>query len=211
LQSFVFEELTSTAPENLLLAITTFDLILEMLLACIPLVIWVFLKGYHDPADAVLGRICLGMATLETCESSVILKAQGREMAEPQLALQQIDLNKIYEEATRLPFNQIVRRLRDIIGSKLTAYIASVKDVRALDRWENNVNAQGDVEARLRVSYRVVSLLSKGEGPKVIQSWLQGMNPNLDDVPPIALLKEGNLQRNGKKALDAAWAFVTGE
>jgi hypothetical protein len=36
-------------------------------------------------------------------------------------------------EATSLPFSKLVQDLVAVIGRKLTAYIAGVKDVRALD------------------------------------------------------------------------------
>jgi len=40
-----------------------------------------------------------------------------------------------YREATTLEFSNLVKDLTTIIGKKLTAYIASVKDTRAIDRW----------------------------------------------------------------------------
>jgi hypothetical protein len=40
-----------------------------------------------------------------------------------------------YREATTLEFPKLVNELTKIIGKKLTAYIASVKDTRAIDRW----------------------------------------------------------------------------
>ena len=39
-----------------------------------------------------------------------------------------------YREATTLDFSKLVDELTKIIGKKLTAYIASVKDTRAIDR-----------------------------------------------------------------------------
>jgi hypothetical protein len=40
-----------------------------------------------------------------------------------------------HREALTLPWQELVKRLADMVGRKLTAYIAGVKDVRALDRW----------------------------------------------------------------------------
>ena len=52
-----------------------------------------------------------------------------------------------HREATATAFPKLVRDLTGIIGRKLTAYIAGVKDVRALDRWieraEPYKNAEG--------------------------------------------------------------------
>jgi hypothetical protein len=40
-----------------------------------------------------------------------------------------------HREAASAPFARLVQELVAIIGKKLDAYIADVKDVRALDRW----------------------------------------------------------------------------
>ena len=40
-----------------------------------------------------------------------------------------------YRESLSLAFPDLVASLANSIGRKLTAYVAGVKDVRALDRW----------------------------------------------------------------------------
>jgi len=40
-----------------------------------------------------------------------------------------------YREATTLDFSKLITELTTILGKKLTAYIASVKDTRAIERW----------------------------------------------------------------------------
>lgn len=40
-----------------------------------------------------------------------------------------------YRESLRLPTSQLVQKLVDILGRKLTAHIGNVRDVRAIDRW----------------------------------------------------------------------------
>ena len=52
-----------------------------------------------------------------------------------------------HREALTLQWQEIVKRLIDMVGRKLTAYIAGVKDVRALDRWIAGVEPYGDVES----------------------------------------------------------------
>jgi len=75
------------------------------------------------------------------------------------VALPRPDLTA-HREALTLQWQDIVKRLADMIGRKLTAYIAGVKDVRALDRWMAGVEPYGDVEARLRFAYQVVRTLN---------------------------------------------------
>jgi hypothetical protein len=130
-------------------------------------------------------------------------------MSTATLAKPRPDLD-VHRQATSADFPTIVRELVSIIGRKLTAYIASVKDARAIDRWLQNCSPQKDVEARLRIAYHVAALLSKFDSPAVVQAWLIGLNPELDDAVPISLLREGDIEANGKKVLGAARAFVAG-
>jgi hypothetical protein len=44
----------------------------------------------------------------------------------------------------------------------------------------------------------------------VVQAWLMGLNPELNDEVPIRLLPEGDLNIDGKRVLNAARAFVAG-
>ena len=115
-----------------------------------------------------------------------------------------------HRKATSADFRQVVEDLVGIIGRKLTAYIASVKDARAIDRWLQNSTPQKDVERRIRLAYHVASMLVSFDSPAVVQAWLTGLNPELDDAVPVTLLREGDLEQDGKRLLSAARAFVAG-
>jgi hypothetical protein len=115
-----------------------------------------------------------------------------------------------YREATMGAFPDVVRSLVAILGRKQTAYIASVKDARAIDRWLENATPQKDVEQRIRLTYHIAGMLSKFDSNAVVQAWLVGLNPELDDAVPITLLREGNPEIDGKKVLNAARAFIAG-
>ncbi len=115
-----------------------------------------------------------------------------------------------HREATAAPFPNVVRELMAAIGKKLTAYIASVKDVRALDRWVAGAEPYKDVEERLRFAFRVIKTLQNHDHPSVVQAWLTGLNPELDDRVPIRLLREGDLENVGPELLRAARAFIAG-
>jgi hypothetical protein len=97
-----------------------------------------------------------------------------------------------------------------LIGKKLTAYIGGVKDVRALDRWIDGAAPYKDAEDRLRFAYRVVKTLEKHDHAAVVQAWLTGLNPELNDRVPIRLLREGDLEKVGPEILGAVRAFVAG-
>jgi hypothetical protein len=115
-----------------------------------------------------------------------------------------------HREAMSLEWPDVVRRITDILGRKLTAYIAGVADVRALDRWMAGTAPYGDAEQRLRFAYQVVRTLSGHDSPQVVQCWLTGVNPELGDRVPLRLLKEGDLNTVAPEILGAVRAFLAG-
>jgi hypothetical protein len=92
----------------------------------------------------------------------------------------------------------------------LTAYVAGVKDVRALDRWIDGAEPYRNAEERLRFTFRVVRTLQNADHPTVIQAWLTGLNPELNDRVPIRLLRDGDLEEVGPEILGAVRAFLAG-
>ncbi len=130
-------------------------------------------------------------------------------MAASPSAIPRPDL-EAHRQAVTAAFPHVVRSLVSIIGRKQTAYIASVKDARAIDRWLENASPQKDVEPRIRLAYHVASMLHQVDSAGVVQAWFVGLNPELNDAVPITLLREGNLETDGKRVLNAARAFVAG-
>jgi hypothetical protein len=104
----------------------------------------------------------------------------------------------------------LVTELAGIVGKKLTAYIAGVKDVRALDRWIEGAAPYKNVEERLRFAFRVVKTLHNHDGASVVQAWLIGLNPELNDRAPVRLLREGDIEKVGPGILSAVRSFVAG-
>ena len=115
-----------------------------------------------------------------------------------------------HREATKAPFPKLVGELVAVIGKKLTAYIAGVKDVRAIDRWMDEAVPYKSAEERLRFAFRVVKTIENQEDGSVVQSWLTGLNPELNDRVPIRLLREGDLEIVGPEILGAVRAFLAG-
>lgn len=115
-----------------------------------------------------------------------------------------------HQEALRLPFPELVKRLTALIGRKLTAYAAGIKDTRALDRWIEGTQPYGDAEQRLRLTFQVARTLSDYDSPSTVQAWLLGVNPELGDRVPLALLREGEIDTVGAEVMTAARAFIAG-
>ncbi len=115
-----------------------------------------------------------------------------------------------HRESTALGFPALVEALTGILGKKLTAYIGSAKDTRAVDRWMAGSGPYRAPEPRLRFAYRVAKTLADHDGAHVAQSWLTGLNPELDDRTPLRLLREGDLEAVGPEILGALRAFLAG-
>lgn len=115
-----------------------------------------------------------------------------------------------HRESLRLPIAEIVSQLVAILGRKLTAYIAKVKDVRAVDRWIAGGEIYGNAEQRLRFAFQVARTLREQDTPAVVQAWMTGVNPELGDRVPLRLMREGDLNIVGAEILRAARAFLAG-
>lgn len=116
---------------------------------------------------------------------------------------------KAHQDSIRLPDGELVRGLRDILGVKMVAYIGSVKETRAVRQWaDGERKPSAEVMSRLRHAYHVAALLAERDSRSVVQAWFQGMNPQLDDVPPARMLREGQLEDAAQSVLAAARAFT---
>ncbi|MFY9673204.1 MAG: DUF2384 domain-containing protein [Terriglobales bacterium] len=115
-----------------------------------------------------------------------------------------------HRESLTLTFPDLVSRLSSSIGRKLTAYVAGVKDVRALDRWVAGADPYGDAEPRLRLTFQVVRTLLDHDSPQIVQAWLMGVNPELGDRVPLRVLREGEVALVAPEVLAAARSFISG-
>src|SRR2546421_2946416 len=93
--------------------------------------------------------------------------------------------------AVRSSFPEVVATLREILGSKLCAYLGSVKETRAVNEWAEGTREPSDgIQQRLRVALRVALAIADADSPEVARAWFQGLNPQLDDRSPARLLRE---------------------
>lgn len=120
------------------------------------------------------------------------------------------DLNA-YNQAVRADFPAVARELTNLLGLRLVAYLAGVSETRAVREWiERGREPRGEVEGRLRLALRVALLLRDYDSKEVVRSWMQGLNPQLDDRSPARMIREGDLEEVGAEILAAARAFVDG-
>jgi hypothetical protein len=114
-------------------------------------------------------------------------------------------------QATRAAFDQVAAGLRELLGAKLTAYLGSVGETRAVNQWAAGEREPSEaVQLRLRLALQVGLMIADADGAGVARAWFQGMNPQLDDRSPARLLREGDLDEVGPEVLRAARAFLVG-
>jgi len=118
---------------------------------------------------------------------------------------------KAYEHSARVDFPVLVKELSDLLGPKLVAYIAGVREARAVRQWSTGEReARTPIPERLRVVLQVAWLIARHDDASVARAWFQGLNPQLDDRSAARLLREGELDEVGPQILSAARAFVSG-
>lgn len=118
-----------------------------------------------------------------------------------------------YNHAHRLAFESVVKELGEVLGYKLTAYLAEAQDVRTVKGWADGsreVRRRDEVEPRLRLALQAALLIREADSDQIAQAWFQGLNPQLDDWSPARLLREEPLEQAGPQVLHAARAFVVG-
>jgi len=116
-----------------------------------------------------------------------------------------------YEHASRVDFPVLVKELCELLGPKLVAYVAGVRETRAVRQWSTGEReAREPIPERLRLALQVAWLIARHDNASVARAWFQGLNPQLDDRSAARLLREGELEEVGPQILSAARAFVSG-
>jgi hypothetical protein len=100
---------------------------------------------------------------------------------------------------------EIVSGLREILGARLVAYIGHVSSTRFVGGWANGTK---DPHATLRTAFAIATLLRTREGAATVQSWFQGMNPQLNDQAPARVLRDQPIKVVGPDVMSAARSFA---
>jgi hypothetical protein len=114
---------------------------------------------------------------------------------------------QVHRQAVRAPLTEIAGLLQDVLGQRLTAFIAGVKEGKTVARWaKGEVTEIRDyqVEQRLRTAYEIAIYLLEYDDKETIRAWFIGMSPYLDDHAPIMALVDGRF----REVLDAAKGFA---
>lgn len=116
-------------------------------------------------------------------------------------------LANAHNTAIHASASEIARYFQDLVGQKLTAYMAGVNDPKAVGKWASGQRApRGESERRLRDAYQIAMLISIYDSDSTVRAWLVGMNPLLGDRAPAAVIAESD--DGAALALGAAKAFL---
>ena len=116
---------------------------------------------------------------------------------------------RAHEESIGLPFDDLVSKLRDILGVRLVAYIGGVKSARSVSSWAEGAGEPGETDReRLRHAYHAAALLRERYDATTVQSWFKGMNPSLSDRAPAQVLREGEPFAVASDVIAAAKSFA---
>ena len=116
-------------------------------------------------------------------------------------------VDQAHRQAVLAPMADVADFLQDLLGRRLVAYIAGVKDAKTVSRWANGeAEARQESETRLRVASEIAHLLIEFDSSRVIKAWFIGLNPQLGDISPAEAIHDGH----SKEALAAARAFIAG-
>jgi hypothetical protein len=112
-----------------------------------------------------------------------------------------------HRRVTESNIQQITQYLDEVLGRKLVATLAGVKDQKAVARWAAGERSpRAGAEERLRAGYQIFRLLMAAEAPHTVRAWFIGLNPQLHDESPILVLRDGRFQ----EAMVAARAYIAG-
>ncbi|GAB3578192.1 hypothetical protein GCM10027406_13980 [Leifsonia lichenia] len=94
------------------------------------------------------------------------------------------------DEARRLPINQVVVRLRAVLGARLVAYIGNVTITSVVREWaDGKAVPDAENDTRLRTAVYALGILELCLDPVTIGTWFKGMNPVLGDESPARFIR----------------------
>lgn len=130
-------------------------------------------------------------------------RAATRERPADNLALER--------EVVLLQIPELASYLQAHLGQRLTAYLAGIKDAKAVGQWiQGRAEPSAIARERLRAGYHAAVVLSEAFGDRAAQGWFFGANSALDDRAPAAVLREADTPDEVSRIAPLAKAFVRG-
>ena len=115
-----------------------------------------------------------------------------------------------HDWVARATLPDVVAYLRDVLTPKLTAVLGGVRETRATREWAEGVREpSAATQARLRTAAQVSRVVESTFDRATVQSWMQGMDPMLDDRSPLWVLRHAETEEDLRQVVLSARRFVT--
>jgi hypothetical protein len=96
-----------------------------------------------------------------------------------------------HRDAIRSELQRMAQHLLDVLSAPVLTAATGMRDPNAVYGWAHGTRGiRADAERNLRNAYQIVTLMEQQECPATIKAWFMGMNPELNDQPPAALIPE---------------------
>lgn len=114
-----------------------------------------------------------------------------------------------HDWVARAPLPEIVAYLREVLTPRLTAVLGDVRETRATREWAEGLREpSAATQARLRAAAQIAKIVETTFDAQTVQSWIQGMDPMLDDQSPLWLLRHAQDEDDLRRVLQSARRFV---
>ena len=114
-----------------------------------------------------------------------------------------------HDWVARAPLPEIVAYLREVLTPRLSALLGGVRETRATREWAEGLREpSAATQARLRAAAQVAKIVETTFDAQTVQSWIQGMDPMLDDQSPLWLLRHAKDEDDLRRVLQSARRFV---
>lgn len=136
----------------------------------------------------------------------------GTEASTPAKTRQRLADDLALERAiVLLQVPEMAKYLQAHLGQRLTAYLAGIKDSKAVGQWiQGRSEPSAITRERLRAGYHAAVMLCNAFGDPAAQAWFFGANGALDDGAPAAALREAATPNEIARIAPLAKAFVRG-
>ena len=116
------------------------------------------------------------------------------------------------QRAATAPPDQVVAGVIDLLGDRLTCYIAGVRDARTVASWAAKGNVPYAAARRLQIALQTALLLRKQYQPDQIAPWFTWLSEELGDKSPANALRnatsEEELFDQARSLMAAAKAYL---
>lgn len=115
-------------------------------------------------------------------------------------------VSRTHVETAKISTREIAGELTKALGPSVVAILAGVRDRKLPAKWakKDGPTPRDESIQRLQAAHRIWRAISGEESPEVAKVWFIGLNPLLEEKPPMVALNEGRI----RETLEAARAFL---